>query len=55
MFDDDDDETGFLPFTTITARSSICETSGAGVGFGGRRLRRRMTTLAALLEGIYSQ
>jgi len=33
----------------------ICEISGAGVGLWGGRLRRSLTTPAALLEGIYRQ
>jgi len=36
-------------------QGSLCEISGAGVGFYGRRLKSGMTTQAALLEGIYSR
>jgi len=40
--------------TVTSIQGSICEISGAGVGFWGRRLRRRMTTPAALSERICS-
>ena len=51
----DDIEYQYTVRVTVTSiQGSICEISGAGVGFWGRRLRRRMTTPASLSERICS-